>query len=36
MTDSSVWYVHGDISTDHQSANRIKLSELGQNLFDYY
>ena len=35
MTDSSGWCVHGDISTDHQSASRIELSGLGQNLFDF-
>ena len=30
MTDSSGWYVHGDISTDHKSANKIEISQLGQ------
>ena len=27
--------LHGDISTDHQSTNRIELSHLGQNLFHF-
>ena len=27
--------VHGDISIDHQSANRIELSGLIQDLFDF-
>ena len=35
MTDSSGWCVHGDVSTDHPSANRIELSGLGQNLFNF-
>ena len=35
MIDSGGWCVHGDISTDHQSANRIELSGLGQKLFDF-
>ena len=35
MIDSSGWCVHGDISIDHQSTNRIELSGLSQNLFDF-
>ena len=35
MIGSSGWYVHGDISTGHQSANKIELSRLGQKLFDF-
>ena len=35
MIDSCVvWCMHEDISTDHQSVNRIELSGLGKNLFD--
>ena len=32
MTDSSGQCVCGDVSTDHKSANRIKLSQLVQEL----
>ena len=35
MTDSSGWCVHGDTSIDHKSANRIELSGLSQNVFDF-
>ena len=28
MTHFGQWYVHGDISKDHQSANRMELSQL--------
>ena len=31
MTDSSEWCVHGDISTDHNFAIRIELSQLHQD-----
>ena len=31
MIDSSEWCVHGDISKGHKSANRIELSQLGQD-----
>ena len=30
MTDSSGWCVYEDISTNHKSANRIELSQLGK------
>ena len=33
MTDSSGWCVYGDSSTDHKSSNRIKISQLVQELF---
>ena len=36
MTDSSGCCVHGDICTDDKSAHRIELSQLGQDLLDFY
>ena len=35
MIDSSEWCVHGDISQGHKSANRIELSQLGQDYLYY-
>ena len=35
MIDSSEWYVHGDISEDHKSGNKIELSQLGQDYLNY-
>ena len=35
MTDYSGWCVHGDISTNQKSSNKIELSGLSQDLFDF-
>ena len=35
MIDSSEWCVHGDIPEGHKSANRIALSQLGQDYLNY-
>ena len=35
MIDSSEWCVHGDTSEGHESANRIELSQLGQDYLNY-